>query len=151
MPREIQAPPAEQTLWQGSPSQWTNIVPFILCLLVIPIPWAVYRWLAVRCTRYAVTNQRLRKSTGILNRRHDDLELYRVKDITLDEPLLQRLVGLGTLTLITSDATTPTLRLGAIAGAHELRDLLRAQVEARRRERGVRELDVYDDDQGALG
>lgn len=143
------APASEANLWEGTPSQWTNIVPFVLCVLIIPIPYAIYRWLAVKCTRYTLTSERLRKSTGILSKHFDDVELYRVKDMTISQPFIQRLVGLGTLALVTSDATTPTVVLPAIADPHRVHDLLRAEVERRRRERGVRELDVFDDGGGS--
>lgn len=136
------ATPAEAFVWEGRPSQWTNILPFLSCLLLLPIPWAVYRWIATRCTTYSFSNQRLRLKTGILNRKIDDLELYRVKDSTIHQPLLQRLVGLGTIELVTSDATTPRVWLRAIERPIEVHDLLRAQVERLRRERGVRELDI---------
>ncbi len=141
----------EAPIWEDTPSQWVNVLPFLSCLLVVPIPWAVYRWLATRCTNYRLTTQRLRFSHGILNRQVDDLELYRVKDITVAQPLLLRMVGLGNLTLVTSDATTPTLPIPAIKDPLHVKDLLRERVEHLRRERGVRELDVHDDDsQGAF-
>lgn len=138
----------ETAIWQGSPSQWTNIVPFLLCVLIVPIPWAVYRWLATRCTKFVLTSQRLRMEEGILSRRFDDIELYRVKDITLSQPFIQRMVGLGSIRLLTSDASHPTLTLPAIADPMEVRDVIRQQVEHMRRERGVRELDITDHDLG---
>lgn len=141
----------ESTIWEGRPSQWVNVIPFALCILIIPIPYAIYRWLAVRCTRFALTSQRFRVERGILNKHFDDLELYRVKDVTLQQPLIQRIVGLGTVTMITSDATTPTLVLPAIPDSREVLDRLRAEVERVRRERGVRELDVHDQEIGPLG
>ena len=144
-------PSLEPTIWQGRPSQWTNVVPFALCLLVFPIPYAIYRWLAIRCTSFTLTSQRLRLESGILSRHFDDLELYRVKDITMSQPFIQRLVGLGTVTLMTSDASTPVLNLAAITDPRRVQDLLRHEVERTRRERGVRELDVHDDDRSALG
>ncbi len=150
MPGPTTATP-ETTLWQGRPSQWTNVLPFLACLLIIPIPWAIYRWLAVKCTSYTLTSQRLRIQSGILNRHLDDLELYRVKDITLNQPLIQRIVNLGTVTMVTSDATTPSVRLPAISDALAVMDKIRFEVDRVRRERGVRELDVHDDDRSALG
>lgn len=140
----------ESTLWQGRPSQWTNVLWFISCVLILPIPFAAYHWLATRCIRYTLTTQRFRIERGILNRHLDDLELYRVKDITLKQPLIQRLVGLGTLTMVTSDATTPTVVLPAIPDALSVLDRIRNEVDRVRRERGVRELDVHDDDHSAL-
>ncbi len=142
---------SESPIWEGRPSQWTNFWWFASCLLVLPIPVAIWKWLTVRCTTYTLTSQRFRVATGVLNRVFDDLELYRVKDITVNQPLVQRMLGLGTIRMVTSDATTPELVLGAIPGALEVHDTLRHEVERCRRERGVRELDVHDDDGSALG
>lgn len=132
----------EEQIWVGRPSQWVNIVPFLLCVLIIPIPYAIWRWLEIRCTRYTLTTQRFRYTHGVLNRRHDDLELYRVKDVTVKEPLIQRVVGLGTVRLVTSDATTPEMRIPAIKEPLVVLEAIREQVETLRRARGVREFDV---------
>lgn len=142
----------ENPVWQGRPSQWTNFWWFVACLLVIPIPVAVWKWLTIRCTTYSLTTQRFRIAQGVLNRTFDDLELYRVKDITVEQPLVQRVLGLGTIRMVTSDATTPELRLSAIPTPVEVHERMRMEVERCRRERGVRELDVHDDDgSAALG
>ena len=37
---------AEETLWSGTSSQLKNLGIYLLCILVIPIPWAIARWLA---------------------------------------------------------------------------------------------------------
>jgi uncharacterized membrane protein YdbT with pleckstrin-like domain len=136
----------EQVLWEGRPSQWTNFPWFLACLLVVPIPLAIYQYLRVQTTRWTLTNLRLRLSSGILNKTLDDLELYRVKDITLNQPLLQRLVGLGTVVMVTSDASTPTLVLPGIPDSQAVMDKIRHEVDRVRRERGVRELDLHDGD-----
>lgn len=149
MPGPATASP-ETTIWQGRPSQWTNVLWFASCLLIIGIPFALYHWLATKCERFTLTSQRFRIEKGILNKHLDDLELYRVKDITLNQPLIQRMVGLGTLTMVTSDATTPTVILPAIPDPITVMDLIRNEVDRVRRERGVRELDVHDDDHSAL-
>lgn len=134
----------EVHIWEGTPSQWTNVVPILLCALIIPIPWSAYRWLKVKCTKYRLSSQRLRIETGILSRTFDDLEIYRVKDITLSQPCIQRLVGLGTVRMVTSDVSHPVVELPAIRDPQVVRDLIRDAVEKMRRERGVRELDIAD-------
>jgi uncharacterized membrane protein YdbT with pleckstrin-like domain len=93
---------------------------------------------------YELTSQRLRITRGILNRRLDELELYRVKDYVMEQPLLLRVFGLGNITVVTSDATTPTVALRAIAGATDVREKLRNAVQAERDRKRVRELDVDD-------
>jgi uncharacterized membrane protein YdbT with pleckstrin-like domain len=95
-----------------------------------------------KCTAYELTSQRLRIRTGILNKKVDELELFRVKDYSMEQPFLLRLVGLGNLTMVTSDATTPTVSIRAISGVEAVREKLRNAVQAERDRRRVRELDV---------
>jgi len=132
----------ETVVWRGSPSQWENVVPFALCLLVLPIPWALWRWLSTRCTSYEVTSQRLRMRWGVFTRQLEEIEIYRVKDTTETQTLWQRLVGVGTVKVLSSDRTLPELRLRNVKGHSEVRDCIRAQTERMRRARRVRELDI---------
>src|SRR3954447_7893454 len=74
----------EQLLWTGRPSQIVNLGSFILCgllsWLAVPIFLALWEWLRIKCVTYELTNQRFRITHGVLSRRTDELELYRVKD-----------------------------------------------------------------------
>jgi uncharacterized membrane protein YdbT with pleckstrin-like domain len=97
-----------------------------------------WQWLRLRCRVYELTSQRLRTSTGVLTRRTDELELYRVNDITFVEPFLLRMFGLGNIMLTTNDVSSPTIVLPAIRGARKLREDLRQNVEACRARKGVR-------------
>lgn len=132
----------EETVWEGSPSQWTNFWWFVLCIFVITIPWAIWKWLGVRAMRYTITTQRIRVKSGVLSQSVDEIEMYRVKDTELTRSLIQRILGLGTVTVHSSDETTPKLDISDISDAEGLRERLRESVEAVRRARGVRELDV---------
>jgi hypothetical protein len=86
----------------------------------------------------------------VLNRRVDELELYRVKDYAMEQPLLLRLVGLGNVTLITSDATNPNVSMKAIPDVESVREKLRTAVQSERDRKRVRELDVDSHDDGAV-
>jgi uncharacterized membrane protein YdbT with pleckstrin-like domain len=108
------------------------------------------RWWITRTTVYELTTQRLKITRGILSRRLDELELFRVKDYAMDQPLLLRLVGLGNLTLVTSDASTPRIALRAIPGVQAVREKLRTAVQSERDRKRVRELDVDGDNDTAL-
>jgi uncharacterized membrane protein YdbT with pleckstrin-like domain len=110
--------------------------------LIIPVLMWLIRWWVTKCTAYELTSQRLRIRTGILNKKVDELELFRVKDYSMEQPFLLRLVGLGNLTMVTSDATTPTVSIRAISGVEAVREKLRNAVQAERDRRRVRELDV---------
>ena len=132
----------ETVIWEGHPSQWTNFPLFVLCLLLIPIPFALWRWLETRCFQYRITTERILVKQGVFSKRTDELELYRVKDTALVEPFWLRLVGLGHIDLSTSDRMTPTMRIAAIPQASQLREELRRHVERMRALRGVRETDL---------
>ena len=76
-----------------------------------------------------ITTQRLRVTRGVLSKRTDELELYRVRDITFLQPFILRLFNKGTLLLTTGDSTSPELRLEGIPADTALRDRFRDAVE----------------------
>ena len=131
----------ETTLWTGRPSQVTNMGYFIACLLIIPIPFAFWKWLETRFQVYELTSERLRYSHGIFNRHTEELELYRVKDSTLVQPFFLRMFSLGNIVLDTSDRTTPQFTLHAVDDPQAVREQLRACVESQRTQKRVREID----------
>lgn len=131
----------ERIEWTGRPSQWQNLGWFVACLLLLPIPWAFWRWLEVRSTVYTLTDQRLKFSRGVFTKTVDDLELYRVRDTKLQQSLWERAFGLGELTLYTTDASTPEVHLRWIHQAEQLRETLRRLVEARPDAKRVRTLE----------
>ena len=132
----------ERIEWSGHPSQWQNLGWFVLCLLVIPIPLAIWKWLETNSTVYTLTDQRLKFTRGVFNKVTEDLELYRVRDTKFQQGLFERLVGLGNIELYTTDETSPTIRLPFIAEAETVREQIRALVEARRDAKRVRYLDA---------
>ncbi len=135
---------SEETLWSGTSSQIKNLGAFVLCLLIIPIPWAIYRWLLVKTTTYRLTTERLLTERGILNKTTDTLELYRVRDLQVTGPFFERMFGLQTIHLITADTSTPNVHLDAIPASLGLADKFRVQVEECRMRKRVRSFDMED-------
>jgi uncharacterized membrane protein YdbT with pleckstrin-like domain len=147
LPRSFPAM-SEQTLWRGTSSQVKNFWPFVSCILVIPIPWAIYRWLAVKTTVYQLTTERLLTERGILNKTTDTLELYRVRDLQITQPFWIRLFGLENINMITADASTPSVVLDCVPKSLGLPDQFRKQVEEARLRKRVRTVDLEDDTPG---
>lgn len=131
----------ERIEWVGRSSQLQNLGWFLACVLVIPIPFAIWRWLETRTQVYTLTSQRLKTTRGILSKVTEDLELYRVRDTRLQQSFWQRLFGLGEVVLHTTDASTPEVHLRWLPQAESLRERIRQLVEARRDEKGVRTLE----------
>lgn len=154
----------ETVVWSGCPSQWTNLKWYALLVLAIgagitlalftgplgllvallPLPWVVIGFLTTKTTRITLTTERLRIESGILSKKIEEIELYRVKDTELAKSFWQRLLGIGSVAMVTSDPTMPRIALDSIRDAGTLRENVRQQVERVRRLRGVRELDVAD-------
>jgi membrane protein YdbS with pleckstrin-like domain len=136
----------ETLIWEGHPSQWKNFPAFfvctLLCVLIIPIFIALWRWLETRYFIYRITSERIVTTSGVLSKRTDELELYRVKDATLLEPFWLRLVSLGNIVLTTSDRTNRIVQISAVPNAAGLREELRRAVEKQRSRKGVRETDL---------
>lgn len=89
-------------------------------------------------TRYALTKDRLFLSVGFLNIKDEEVLLYRVRDITTSRSLGQRIFGVGTVTVLSSDKTLPTLVLKNIKHPLEVKELLHEQVEDMKIRRRVR-------------
>ena len=135
--------PDTQPIWIESEGQISSfgyyVFCFLFCWLLLPMILALVRYLRVSNHRYELTGQRLREQTGIFFRKSDVLELYRVRDISVDQPLLQRLAGCGRVILQTSDMSTPVVVLEAIPDPLAVADLIRDGVERCRVSKGVRE------------
>ena len=89
-------------------------------------------------TRYALSEDRLFLSVGFFSIRDDELLLYRVRDITTRRSLWQRLFGMGTVTVISSDKSQPTLELKNVKNPLMVKELLHERVEEMKRKRRVR-------------
>ncbi|WP_353567733.1 PH domain-containing protein [Haloferula sargassicola] len=151
----------EEILWKGRPSQWLNLgkylagligvagiavagmfsFPLIWAAAVLPLAWMVWVCLQTRCRVYELTTERLRLYDGVFNQTIDEVELYRVKDTTMERPFWFRMFGLSNLHLDTSDRSHPQVTIKAVPDGIDLRETLRKQVEYWRDRKRVREVD----------
>jgi uncharacterized membrane protein YdbT with pleckstrin-like domain len=97
-----------------------------------------YFGLPLSFTRYRLSEDRLFVSEGFLNIRDDEILLYRVRDIDTRRSLWQRLFGVGTVTVISSDKTMPNLVLKNIKDPIFVKELIHSQVEEAKIKRRVR-------------
>ena len=97
-----------------------------------------YFGLPLSFTRYSLSEDRLFVSEGLLNIRDDEVLLYRVRDIDTRRSLWQRLFGVGTVTVVSSDKTMPNLVLKNIKDPVMVKELIHKQVEEVKIQRRVR-------------
>ncbi len=118
-----------------------NILRLPVYLLTAVLLKLGYHVLKTLCIRYEINPEELQYTSGILRRKHEYIELFRVKDFQVDRPLIYRFFGLGNLVVYTSDKTTPVFRLEAIRKPEEVYTVLRGLVELNRKEKHVYEID----------
>ncbi|MEQ1843488.1 MAG: PH domain-containing protein, partial [Verrucomicrobiales bacterium] len=78
----------------------------------------------------------------VFSKSNEDVELYRIKDWAMHEPLIQRMFGKGKVSVFSSDRSAPELHLNWISQPSEFVERLRGAVEAVRDSKRVRELDM---------
>ena len=111
-----------------------------------------YFGLPLSFTRYSLSEDRLFISVGLLSIKDDEILLYRVRDIDTSRSLWQRLFGVGTVSVMSSDKTMPTLVLKNIKDPVMVKELIHKQVEEAKIKRRVRfgeimtDTDAVDDD-----
>ena len=100
-------------------------------------------------TRYALSEDRLFLKRGFLNVHQDEIVLYRVRDLRVSQTLWQRVFGVGTVTVISTDKSIPELALKNIRQPNEVKELIHEYVEKMKIERRMRvgemSMDIDDD------
>ena len=87
--------------------------------------------------RYVLTNQRFVHEKGFLRRVTDRVEVIDIDDITFTQGVLERLVGVGTIIVASSDRTHPQLIMPGIENVKEVADVMDNARRSERRRRGL--------------
>jgi membrane protein YdbS with pleckstrin-like domain len=155
---------AEQVLWQGRFSKlamigaWISAGLFSVALViagvllafdamawtitvaVIGLVWValllrlLYQQLSVR---YMLTNQRLVHEHGLLWRKIDRIEVIDIDDVSFSQGPVERMMGIGTVKVLSSDQSTPELSLVGIEDVREVATLIDNARRQERRKRGL--------------
>ena len=112
-----------------------------LAVFVMCMASPLWKMLVLATTEYEITSQRLIYKVGVFNRKQDQLEIVRIRDLSTYRPFFQRLVGLGSLHLETVDRTHPTLVIPGQNGVDELKHFLHRMNTAERERLGYREFE----------
>jgi membrane protein YdbS with pleckstrin-like domain len=116
---------------------WVYAILILLGLAVMVIPI-----LRVKSVGYRISNYRIDYERGILSKSIDTLELWHVEDIKFHQSFFDRLLKVGTITILSHDETTPRLDLHGLPNPRPLFEQLKQRVIAVKRQRGVVKMDV---------
>lgn len=141
----------EEIIWQGRSSQMIQFKTYFFgtigCLfflgmystlgafaLIAALACAgkmLWAYFTVRSGSFTITNKAFIYEYGLLTRRRSFIELYRIHDTTLIEPLWLRLFGLGTIRLITAQWSSEYIAIEAIPYSRQVQNLVRGLAEGR--------------------
>lgn len=107
---------------------------FCLCLILC------YKYIYLRRIRYEITAEQLVCERGILLRKVDYMELYRIVDFQEKQSILQQICGLKTVSILSMDRNTPRLDLLGMKRSDRIVTLIRERVEYNKRKKGIYEI-----------
>lgn len=96
-------------------------------LILIQIAVLLVAWLRLRSTMYTVTTQRVLIEQGIFTKTVDEIDLRYVDDSQFVQSFVDRVLGIGNVTLISSDKNTPRYILTSVKDPRGVREIVRTQ------------------------
>ena len=110
----------------------------------------VYTWkdrkrvlgLPITFTRYRLSEDRLFCEKGFFNITQDEVLLYRVRDLQLNLKLTQRIFGVGTVCVVSSDKSIPHLDLVNVRRPREVKEMIHRSVEEAKDKRRMRTMEI---------
>lgn len=112
-----------------------------LITVVVPLGLAAIYGLAMHfyrhSIRFRVTNTAIEWERGMLSKRIDVLQLWRIKDVAYKQTLVDRILGIAHVDVIASDVTTPDLQIVGLPASRQLFEQLRDSIEIQRQAKNV--------------
>jgi membrane protein YdbS with pleckstrin-like domain len=165
--KAAEPPPAERKmLYDGSPS-WKAylgyylVAGFVALLMIVILKWkdenaglgtkvfdvlipiavAVVFGFGInikrRSIRFRVTNTAIEFERGVLSKRIDVLQLWRVRDVVYKQNLVDRILGIAHVEVVAQDTTNPDLEIVGMPASRQLFEQLRDSIEIQRQAKNV--------------
>ncbi len=99
----------------------------------IGLPWSL--------TKYGLSNDRLFVETGLFNIREYEVRLYRITNVHLKRSLFQRMFGLGTIHIDSSDKDLACFDIANIRNSQNVKEMISASVEEERKRNRISSMD----------
>lgn len=127
-----------RVLFDGSPSWkawfWSYVLACVTVIGLLALPFLQIRRKSVR---YVITDRNIDYELGVLSKRVETLQLWRVRDIDFQQSALERLLGIARISVFTKDATDPVLVMEGLPASREIFDGLKEAVELARQQKVV--------------
>jgi membrane protein YdbS with pleckstrin-like domain len=156
-----------RTLYEGSPSWKAYLGQYVLLVLattllvavtytvardalsagsrvlaiVTPVGLGVLWGLALhikrRSTRFRVTTTAIEYERGLIGKRIDVLQLWRIRDVVYKQSLIDRVLGIAHVEVVAHDIKNPDFEIVGMPASRQLFEQLRDSIEIQRQARNV--------------
>lgn len=99
------------------------------------LPWSF--------TRYFLHSRKFVLKKGFFTVTEDEILLYRVLDMRLVRTLGQRMLGLGTIIIISGDATSPEFKILNVKKSNHVKEMISELVDAERSRLNLQGRELY--------
>lgn len=96
-------------------------------LVTIQLLALIVAWIQLRGTMYRITNQRVLVEQGVFSKTVDEIDLRYLDDSAFTQSFIDRILGIGNVTLVSSDKTSPRYILRSIKDPRGVREIIRAE------------------------
>lgn len=96
-----------------------------LSLMAAALLVFLFKIIKLKSTSYRISTDRIERSRGLLGKRIDNLDMFRIIDMSLNRGFFDGLVGIGIVVLITTDKTDPEFRFEKVGRAKQLYDIIK--------------------------
>jgi hypothetical protein len=110
---------------------------------VIPPLIAIYKIIEVHCTVYDFYEEIIIVRSGVFDVLTRELQYHRIKSVYMDEPFLYRIVGLGNITVRSSDQFTALYSFQAVRDPEIFLSDFKDLIDAHREEMGMKEFELF--------
>jgi uncharacterized membrane protein YdbT with pleckstrin-like domain len=104
---------------------WMAAVAVVVLLVGGRLLKLAWRVAVLKGHHYRITNQRMVIESGVFSRNIEEIDMRTVEDLQFQQSMFERLLGIGDITVISSDRTNAHTRLVGLGRPRELRELLR--------------------------
>lgn len=109
----------------------------ILVLLIFII---FYRYISMLlCTRWIITREQIKIYQGVLSKRINYIELYRVYDYEEKQSFIQSLINNTNIYIYSGDKSTPELLMNGLKANSDIIQIIRNRVGEQKKKKGIYE------------
>ena len=112
----------------------------IVALVVFLLSVLVIRYIMLTCVRWMLEDDTLCRTKGVFAKQTDYIELYRITDYQESRSFLQRILGIKTVTVYSTDKSDAVSDILGVPADMDLVGMLREKVEKTKKQRNIYEI-----------